>query len=126
MTDKCYLCFRINPLKIIEVIKELWDNIEIRTKILEDSKEYIEYAYNTKPYAFCGRTERFIISGLIYLLGYKYGDKRTQAEITEAYSNYITTDICIRNSYNKWLEDFPELFKGIPLHKINYRKWKWF
>jgi len=63
-------------------------------------------AYDRKPFFFGGKSEKGILSGLLYHLGQKYESIKTQHAIARSLR---TTEMTVRASYRDWMEQFPDL-----------------
>jgi transcription initiation factor TFIIIB Brf1 subunit/transcription initiation factor TFIIB len=79
-------------------------------KIAADALEIITNAHKSKFAFFSGKSSRGLLGGLFYLLGFRYDAEKKQKELAEKLG---TTDVTIRASYRKWLEEFPELFADV-------------
>jgi len=110
----CYVCLRIPSALVLEYAQNLWGHIDSRLakRIGGEACRIIRRAYHEKPWFFCGKRKKHILSGLFYLLGWKYDMwsrdiRKTMFEI--AYT-LETTEITIRKSYRNWLHHFPWLY----------------
>jgi transcription initiation factor TFIIIB Brf1 subunit/transcription initiation factor TFIIB len=95
---------------VIAAAETIWLDKVIAEKIASGALEIITNAYKSNFAFFSGKSSRGLISGLFYLLGFRYDSEKKQKELAE---KLVTTDVTIRASYRKWLETFPELFADI-------------
>jgi hypothetical protein len=100
---------RISKDELNAATQLIWLDRSVANKITLDTIELITIAYNKKSSFFYGRSSRFIISGLFYILGFRYDSIKKQVEIADRLG---TSDVTVRASYRKWMETFPELFCG--------------
>lgn len=114
--DNCFLCLRISPKQVARAIHALPFPKEKRNEALQESLQLIKKAYSAKPYAFCGKTTYGIVSGLLYILSYKYCPRRiNQYVITQNLSfmrrphSELGSSAAVRSSYKVWVEVLPEL-----------------
>lgn len=63
-------------------------------------------AYERRPCFFSGKSEKGILSGLLYYLGQKHKNIKTQHSIARSLT---TTEMTVRASYRDWMEQFPDL-----------------
>lgn len=90
--------------------KTVWSDRVIAEKIASSALEIITTANESKFAFFSGKSSRGLIGGLFYLLGFRYDAEKKQKELAEKLG---TTDVTIRASYRKWLEEFPDLFADV-------------
>jgi hypothetical protein len=90
--------------------KTVWSDRVIAEKIASSALEIITNANKSKFAFFSGKSSRGLIGGLFYLLGFRYDAEKKQKELAEKLG---TTDVTIRASYRKWLEEFPDLFADV-------------
>jgi len=96
--------------EVTEAAKAVWPNSVNAEKIAANALEIITNAHKSKFAFFSGKSSRGLIGGLFYLLGFRYDAEKKQKELAEKLG---TTDVTIRASYRKWLEEFPELFADV-------------
>jgi transcription initiation factor TFIIIB Brf1 subunit/transcription initiation factor TFIIB len=96
--------------EVTEAAKAVWSNPVNAEKIAAGALEIITNARKSKFAFFSGKSSRGLIGGLFYLLGFRYDAEKKQKELAEKLG---TTDVTIRASYRKWLEEFPELFADV-------------
>jgi hypothetical protein len=101
---------RIPKEEIILASRILWGNRKIADQIVEDSVQIINQTYQRKFSFFNGRKSKWVVSGLFYLLGYRYGLVKKQSELADKLG---TSDTTIRDSYRLWLKTFPDLFVDV-------------
>jgi len=88
----------------------LWPNEKTATKITTDTVEIINQACKEKFSFFNGKSLKCIMSGLFYLLSFRYDDSKKQIEIAPVLQ---ITDVSVRSAYKRWLKEFPDLFQDI-------------
>jgi transcription initiation factor TFIIIB Brf1 subunit/transcription initiation factor TFIIB len=99
------------PVKQIETAAHLiWSETSIADKVALDAAKIINQAYMGKTVFFNGKSAKCIISGLFYILGYRYNCIKKQNELA---AKLGTNEVTIRTSYRRWLETFPELFSDV-------------
>lgn len=96
--------------EVIAAAKTIWLYQVTAEKIASSALEIITNAHKSKFAFFSGKSSRGLIGGLFYLLGFRYAAAKKQKELAEKLG---TTDVTIRASYRKWLEEFPELFADV-------------
>ena len=96
--------------EVTAAAKTVWSDQVIAEKIASNALEIISNANKSKFAFFSGKSSRGLISGLFYLLGFRYDAVKKQKELAEKLG---TTDVTIRASYRKWLEEFPDLFVDV-------------
>jgi len=96
--------------EVTTAAKTIWPDQLIAEKITANALEIIANANKSKFVFFSGKSSRGLIGGLFYLLGFKYDALRKQKELAEKLG---TTDVTIRDSYRKWLKEFPDLFRDV-------------
>lgn len=99
---------------------KVWqDRPLIAEQIASDALLILAQAYKRKPCFFGGKSEKGILSGLLYYLGRKYRNIKTQWTIAQ---NLKTTEMTVRISHRNWIEQFsdiintPHQFKTSWLH----------
>ncbi len=106
-------CITHSLLKVQEIVAAahlLWPNKKTATKITIDAVEIINQVCKKKFSFGSGKSFRCIVSGLFYLLGFRYDDSKKQREIAVTLQ---ITDVSIRSSYKRWLKEFPDLFQDV-------------
>lgn len=96
--------------EVATATRVVWSDQGLAEKIESSAMELITNASNRKFSFFSGKSSRGLLGGLFYLLGYRYNAVKKQKELAEKLG---TTDVTIRTSYRKWLEDFPDLFTDV-------------
>jgi len=120
-SEKCWLCLRITPKDLAQIIYSLPFSENIKHNILEDSTTLVKKAYIKNPTFFCGKSKHRIIGGLMYIMGLKYQRVHplltkksdiqtliTQREIAE-YFEFQCTEQTIREGLRDWVKLFPGL-----------------
>jgi len=90
--------------------RAVWSDQGLAEKIASSALELITNASDRKFSFFSGKSSRGLLGGLFYLLGFRYSAVKKQKELAEKLG---TTDVTIRTSYRKWLEEFPDLFTDV-------------
>lgn len=88
----------------------VWNDESIADKVALETVQIINQTYKRKFVFFNGRSFKYIVGGLFYLLGFRYNDVKNQRELAD---KLCTNDVTIRTAYRKWLETFPDLFIDI-------------
>jgi hypothetical protein len=101
---------RITTENILAVSQELWNDKSLASKITLEAMSIVNQTYRRKHSFYNGRSSRYVIGGLLYLLGFRYNEIKRQNEIA---SILRTCDVTVRSSYRKWLETFPDLFMDV-------------
>jgi transcription initiation factor TFIIIB Brf1 subunit/transcription initiation factor TFIIB len=101
---------RIRKEEILTLAKILWTDREKAEKIGISAVEIITRTSKDRVSFLSGKSSKSLLGGLFYLLGLRYEVTKTQKDLAEKLS---TTEITIRASYRKWLDEFPDLFFGI-------------
>jgi transcription initiation factor TFIIIB Brf1 subunit/transcription initiation factor TFIIB len=96
--------------EVAAAARAVWSDQGLAEKIASSSMDLITNACNRKFSFFSGKSSRGLLGGLFYLLGFRYGAVKKQKELAEKLG---TTDVTIRTSYRKWLEEFPDLFTEV-------------
>jgi hypothetical protein len=88
----------------------VWIDKSIADKIASETIQIINLAYIRKFVFFNGRSSKYLVGGLFYLLSYRHDAIKRQRELADQLG---TTDVTIRVSYQKWIETFPDLFLDV-------------
>ena len=88
----------------------IWSDKLIAAEIAKEAIEIISFASRKKFTFFNGKSFKYIVGGLFYLLGYRYNAVKRQRVLAE---HLCTTEVTIRASYKQWLATFPEVFVDI-------------
>jgi len=106
--DKCYICLRIGYKRILSHASKLWKDEKTAKKIALASARLINKANNADRFFFCGKGAKSILSGLFYLLSFRFHIPFKQNEME--YAGFISTAKTVTTSCRRWLEHFPKLF----------------
>lgn len=98
---------RISFEEILNAAETVWVNRTTAKKVAQAAFEIITKTSKNKVTFFNGRSSKSILGGLFYLLGFRYSNVKTQKKIA---AQLGTTDVTVRVTYRKWLEEFPDLF----------------
>jgi hypothetical protein len=107
-SSKQIISRRLNSDAILACSLSTWKGQEqIAKSVATDAMTIICQAYERKPAFLGSKSKKWILGGLFYLLGRKYGAPRTQKQIARCLD---TNEMTIRDSYRNWLRDFPEFW----------------
>ena len=95
---------------VIAAAKTIWSDQVMAEKIASSALEIITIASKRNFAFFSGKSFRGLVGGLFYLLGFRYDAAKKQKALA---GQLGTTDVTIRASYRKWLEEFPDLFADV-------------
>ncbi|MCW4009389.1 MAG: hypothetical protein NWF05_02055 [Candidatus Bathyarchaeota archaeon] len=99
------------PLKEISVAAStVWSDKATASKVALDADEIISRTYKRKFAFFTGKSSKCLVSGLFYILGFRYDAVVKQRALADKMG---TSDVTIRASYKQWLETFPDLFLDV-------------
>lgn len=96
--------------EVVAAANDIWADRAIAEKIASGALEIIAEANKSNFAFFSGKSFRGLIGGLFYILGFRYDAVKKQKELA---GKLGTTDVTIRASYRKWLEEFPALFSDV-------------
>ncbi len=103
------LPIQVSDRRIIKAAFAVWHDRKAAIKIGREALAIIVEAHDRKPGFFYGKSSKRIISGLFFLLGYKYDAIIGELELANQLG---TTEVTLRKSYRNWLDSFPDLFKS--------------
>ena len=124
--NKCWLCLRITPKEVFNIIKKLDLPKDVSHKIFAECVNYVKRAYEKKPTYFCGKSKKRIIGGLIYIMCLHHHktrirkDRITQLKILWLFDDRKYTPTVIRKGMNDWFELFPDLKSSLGLWRRDY------
>jgi hypothetical protein len=102
---------RLSSKQVLSYSSMLWQDKPSMAKLIAAQASQIIQAVNKKRHNFfSGKSEKGLLSGMFYLLSLKNNAIKTQREIARSLN---TTDVTVRVSYRKWLEEFPDIFSDI-------------
>jgi hypothetical protein len=101
---------RISPIEVFAAANTLWIDKSIADAIASNSIQIINQTYTRNFKFFTGRSSKYLVGGLFFLLGYRFSAIKNQNELAHRLG---TSDVTIRTSYRKWLETFPDLFLDV-------------
>jgi transcription initiation factor TFIIIB Brf1 subunit/transcription initiation factor TFIIB len=85
---------------ILSYASRIWEGQEsIARAMTSEAVRIISEAYEKTPSFFCGRSRKWVLGGLFYLLGQKRKEPKTQKQIARILDTNETT---VRNSYQNW------------------------
>jgi transcription initiation factor TFIIIB Brf1 subunit/transcription initiation factor TFIIB len=88
----------------------VWADKKTAKEIAISSHAILDQVHKRKPNFYSGRRATALVSGLFYLLSFRFDSVKKQNELA---SKLGTTDVTIRASYRKWLIAFPDLFVDV-------------
>jgi hypothetical protein len=103
---------RITCEEVLAAARCVWLNQETADEIAADALKILAKASIINLRFFNGKAPKCFVGGLFYLLGYRYNAQMTQKEIADM---LCTTEVSIRKSYKKWLNQFPQIFADIKM-----------
>ena len=101
--------------KIIYAARIVWVNQVIADDIAQSALQILAKASEQNLRFFCGKSPKCILGGLFYILGFRFNSKMTQREIADL---LCTTEDSIRDSYKRWIIEFPQFFTDITALKF--------
>ena len=115
---KCWVCLRITPELALKLAHQVWvENPKIAREIGLKASELIEQFYQENPTFFCGLSDKSVLSGLFYLLGFQHQAFKSMKEIARATN---TSEQTMKQSYRKWFNASPLLFPGFKFERVYY------
>jgi hypothetical protein len=108
--NRVSLLRRISANEISAAAHAVWCNKLIADTIAVETVRIINQTYYRKFVFFNGKSSKYLIGGLFFLLSYRYDAAKKQKEIA---NQLDTSEVTIRASYRKWLETFPDLFLDV-------------
>ena len=88
----------------------VWHDKSVADKIALDATKTSVQICEQKRLFFNGKSSKFIVGGLFYLLGFRYGATKKQKEIAEQLGTNVIT---VRDSYRQLLQEFPDMFEDV-------------
>lgn len=101
---------RISQEEIFVATQLLWLDKTVAEKVALDALNTLNRTRIRKVVFFNGKSSKYIIGGLFYLLGYRYNAVKKQRELADQLN---TSDVTIRAAYRQWLKEFPDLFVDV-------------
>lgn len=101
---------RMSPEEISAAAHLVWSNSVNANLIALNAIQIIKRTHKSNFSFFSGKSSKRIVSGLFYLLGYRYNVVKKQRELAWCLG---TTDVSVRASYRQWLEAFPDMFADV-------------
>jgi transcription initiation factor TFIIIB Brf1 subunit/transcription initiation factor TFIIB len=99
------------PIEEVEAAAHaIWADKSVADKVAFDAVGIINQTYKRRFAFFNGKSAKYIVGGLFYLLSYRYDSIKKQNELADKLG---TTDVTIRGSYRQWIETFPDLFLDV-------------
>jgi hypothetical protein len=105
---------RLNRIDVLNYASKIWEGQEPTAQpIASETVRIINEANEKAPSFFWGKSRKWILSGLFYLLGRRIGVAKTQKQIARCLDTNETT---VRDSYRRWLGHFPEFWPETTAH----------
>ena len=101
---------RISQEEVTIAAQLIWSDKTIAKKVTLDALDTLNRTHKRNFVFFNGKSSKYIVGGLFYLLGYRYNALKKQRELADQLN---TTDVTIRASYRQWLKEFPDLFVDV-------------
>jgi len=101
---------RIAISEVSDAAQAIWPQKNVSETIASETVKILNQTYKRKFSFFNGKSYRFLVGGLFYLLGYRHDAVRRQRELANILG---TSDVTIRKAYRSWLETFPDLFLDV-------------
>jgi transcription initiation factor TFIIIB Brf1 subunit/transcription initiation factor TFIIB len=101
---------RLSFDEVFAAARIMWVDKSTADKIAENAVEVIERTSREEINFYNGKTSRGLISGLFYLLSYRFDSVKKQRELAWKLG---TSDVTVRTSYRQWLSEFPDLFSDV-------------
>jgi hypothetical protein len=99
---------QLSSAQILSYASVIWRDKQSMAKLMAaEASHIIQIVSKRRPTFFSGKSEKGLLCGMFCLLSLKNKALKTQGEIARSLD---TTDVTIRASYRKWLEEFPDLF----------------
>jgi len=113
--EKCWLCLRTTPQKILEGCHKLYTDTEVAHTIGTKAAELLRDAYLKEPTKVSGRGSKYLIAAAVYIVGILENEYIVQREIAEAFD---VTEPTIKNNYCVlW-----RILKGDNLHDFHKKQ----
>ncbi len=101
---------RISFEEVSATAHTVWANGAIAENVALDASKIINQISKRKHLFFNGKSSKFIIGGLFYLLSFRHHAIKKQRELADKLG---TNDVTIRTAYRQLLKEFPDLFLDI-------------
>ena len=102
---------RLSSAQVLSYASVIWRDKQSMAKLIAtEASHIIQIVSKRRPTFFGGKSEKGLLCGIFYLLSLKNKALKTQREIAHSLD---TTDVTLRASYRKWLEEFPDLFSDL-------------
>ena len=101
---------RITCEKTEEAARAVWVNQETADTRTSNALQIMAQASRANIKFFNAKKSKCILSGLFYILGFRFRTVKTQREIADL---LCTTEVSVRKSYKSWLNEFPQFFTDV-------------
>jgi len=91
---------RIAISEVSDAAQAIWPQKNVSETIASETVKILNQTYKRKFSFFNGKSYRFLVGGLFYLLGYRHDAVRRQRELANILG---TSDVTIRKAYRSWL-----------------------
>jgi hypothetical protein len=114
---------RITCEKIEVAARAVWVNQETADAIASNALQLMAQASSANLKFFNAKKPKCILSGLFYILGFRFSAVKTQREIADL---LCTTEVSVRKSYKSWLSEFPQFFTDIRFKMSENRQFDYY
>lgn len=101
---------RISFEEVSSAAHAVWSDASVADKVALDASKTINQICKRKHLFVNGKSSKFIVGGLFYLLGFRHNAIKKQRELAD---HLETNDVTIRIAYRRLLKEFPDLFLDI-------------
>ena len=106
---------RLTLIDVLNYASKIWKGQELVAKtITSETVTIIREAHEKGPSFFRGKSRKWLLGGLFYLIGKKINVPKTQKQMAKCLG---TDEITIRDSYQEWLMHFPEFWPETNAHQ---------
>ena len=107
-SSKQIISRRLSYADILECALKTWAGQEqIAKNVANEAVTIICEAYERNPALLGSKSKKWILGGLFYLFGQRYGHPKTQKQIARILN---TNEVTVRASCRDWIKNFPELW----------------
>ena len=123
MKKDCWVCLRITPELVLKMSLKIWEgDHQIARVIGKEASKLIQKSYGLNKCFCSSRSSKTILSGLFYLLGIRRDSWKSQEELARKIE---INPISIKESIQRWIETFPQLFPDFDFEERKTRAIKW-
>jgi hypothetical protein len=96
--------------KLSAAARTVWSDKPLADKIALDASLILNQVRKRKHLFFNGKSFKFMVGGIFYLLGFRYDVVKKQRELARLLETNVVT---VRDAYRQLLREFPDLFLDI-------------